>query len=84
MRQQLVNPCVIFLNTKIARLKTQCFTHRKERVEHQLLWHHTQHATGMNIVGLHVVAMDQDAACSGLAKARQNTDERGFTGTVGA
>jgi hypothetical protein len=46
-------------NAKVTRLKLQSLTHGKEGVKDQLLRHHTQHAACLNIVGLHIVAMDQ-------------------------
>ena len=71
-------------HTKITRLDAQGLAHIEERVEDQLLWHHTQTAPGLGVIGLHVMALNQGFACAGSTQPGQHTDERGFTGTIGA
>ena len=82
--QQFVDPSVVVLDPEIPRLDAQRFAHGEKRVEHQLLRHHAQQAAGSGVIGLHIVAMHQDAPGGGAAQTRQGADEGGFSSAVGA
>jgi hypothetical protein len=72
------------LHTEIARLDSQSFAHRKERVKNQLLRHHTQQAPGLCVVGLHIVPLHQHTPAGGARQPGQNADQGSFAGTVRA
>ena len=81
--QQFVDPGFVVLDTKVARLDAQCFTHIEERIEHQFLRHHTELPPRFGVVGLHVLAKHLDAARGRPRQTSQDTDQGGLAGAVG-
>ncbi|MDT4879106.1 hypothetical protein FQZ97_1147490 [compost metagenome] len=65
-------------HAEIARLETQGLTHVEERIEHQLLRHHTELAAGGLVVGLHVFPMNKHTTGTGTGEARQHADQGRF------
>ena len=41
-------------------------------------------AAGIGVVGLHIAALHQHTATGGAGQARQDADQGGFTGAIGA
>ena len=82
--QQLINPCVVFADAKVTRLKPQRLAHIEKGVKHQLLGHHAQQAACLRGLGLHIAALNLGDARGGAGQTRQDADQGGFAGTVGS
>ena len=82
--QQLINPCVVFADAKVTRLKPQRFAHIEKGVKHQLLGHHAQQTPRLCGLGLHIAALNLGDSGGGTGQTRQDADQGGFAGTVGS
>ena len=82
--QQFVDPGVVVANTKVARLKSQRFSHVEEGVKHQFLRNDAQFATCCGVIGLHVTAHHRHSTAGGAGEAGQDADHGGFARTIGA
>src|SRR5437588_6631801 len=84
MVHHLVDPGVVAPDAEVARLDAQRLAHREERVEHQLLGHHAEHAPRAPVVFEHVRAHHACHPRSGPRQAGNAVDERSLAGAVGA
>ena len=80
----LVDPRAVVAQAEVARLHGQRFAHREERVEHQLLRHHAQRAACGAVIAADVVAHDARRAAIRAHQSRENADQRGLAGAIGA
>ena len=84
MVHHLVDPRIVAPQAVIARLQAQRLAHREERVEHQLLRHHAEHAARAAVVGPHVGAHHARRSGIGARETGDHVDEGGLAGAVRA
>jgi hypothetical protein len=80
----LVDPGIVAADAEVARLDAQGLAHREERVEHQLLRHHAEHAPGTTIVHRHVGPQHRDRPPVGARQPGDHVDQRGLARAVRA
>ena len=83
--QHLVDPGVVAAQAEVARLDAQRLAHGEERVEHQLLRHHAEHAARAAVVGdARRAPMHATPPGVGARQAGDDVDQRGLAGAVRA
>jgi hypothetical protein len=82
MVHHLVDPVAVGAQPEIAGLELERLAHREERVEHQLLRHHSQHAPRAAVIVDHVGTHDLHAARAGSRQPGDDADQRGLAGPV--
>ena len=78
----LVDPGVVAAQPEVARLDAQRLAHAEERVEHQFLRHHAEHAPRPPVVGDDIGAHHAHLARACARQAGDDADQGGLAGAV--
>jgi len=80
--QHLLDMCGVFRLAEQAAGKADGRPHRFERIGVQFLRHQPDQRACRAVIGVDVMAADQDAAVGQIGDAADDADQRGFAGTV--
>src|SRR5690606_12072706 len=81
--QDFVDPVVVAVNTKVARLNSEGLTDREKRVIDQFLRHNAQGTARLFVLGSDIESANTGCTLGGPRQPRQQGNQCGLAGAVG-